>query len=99
MINPVSFAGLLLAGSTHGTHIADYIADLASSSGRVRLAERAVRPEECGKPLSAIANGLGVRVYRDGQPYGFWEEEATSLCDGDVIVEILPTLEREAALD
>ncbi len=99
VINPVSFAGLLLAGSTHGTHIADYIADLASSSGRVRLEERAVRPEECGKPLSAIANGLGVRVYRDGQPYGFWEPEATSLCEGDVIVEILPTLEREAALD
>ena len=32
VINPVSFAGLLLAGSTDGAHIADYIADLASSS-------------------------------------------------------------------
>jgi voltage-gated potassium channel len=99
VINPVSFAGLLLAGSTHGTHIADYIADLASSSGRVRLEERAVRPEECGKPLTAIASGLGVRVYREGQPIGFWEPEAASLCEGDVIVEILPTQAREAALD
>jgi len=99
VINPVSFAGLLLAGSTHGTHIADYIADLASSSGRVRLAEREVRPEECGKPLSAIANGLGVRVYRDGRPFGFWEPETASLCEGDVIVEILPTQARESALD
>ena len=99
VINPVSFAGLLLAGSTESAHIADYIADLASSSGRVRLEERAVRPEECGKPLSAIANGLGVRVYRGGRPFGFWEPEAASLYQGDVIVEILPTLEREAALD
>ena len=91
VINPVSFAGLLLAGSTDGAHIADYLADLASSHGRVRLAEREVEPEECGKPLSAIAAGLGVRVYREGRPYGFWEPEAASLRPGDCIVEILPT--------
>ena len=98
VINPVSFAGLLLAGSTHGAHIADYIADLASSSGRVQLHEREVTPEECGKPLSAIARGLGVRVYRDGKPYGFWEPEARSLIAGDCIVEILPTSTTEAEL-
>jgi len=98
VINPVSFAGLLLAGSTHGAHIADYIADLASSSGRVQLHERKVTTEECGKPLSAIANGLGVRVYRGGRPYGFWEPEAASLLPGDAIVEILPTSKTEAEL-
>jgi voltage-gated potassium channel len=96
VINPVSFAGLLLAGSTDGAHIADYIADLASSSGRVRLAERVVAGDECGRPLSAVATGLGVRVYRDGRPYGFWEREAQSLRPGDCIVEILPTAAREA---
>src|SRR3712207_5856209 len=98
VINPVSFAGLLLAGSTDGAHIADYIADLASSSGRVQLAERAVEADECGKPLSAIAKGLGVRVYRDGKPHGFWEPEARALMPGDCIVEILPTSETEAEL-
>src|SRR3546814_4873555 len=46
VINPVSFAGLLLAGSTHGEHIADYLADLATSSGRVQLAERMIGPDE-----------------------------------------------------
>ena len=96
VINPVSFAGLLLAGSTTGAHIADYIADLASSSGRVRLAERVARDDECGKPLSAVATGLGVRIYRDGRPYGFWEPEAQSLRPGDCVVEILPTAPREA---
>jgi voltage-gated potassium channel len=96
VINPVSFAGLLLAGSTFGAHISDYIADLASSHGRVRLAEREILPDECGKPLSALARGLGVRVYRDGKPYGFWEPEARSLKPGDCIVEILPTSETEA---
>ncbi len=98
VINPVSFAGLLLAGSTEGAHIADYIADLASTSGRVQLHEREVTAEECGKPLSAIARGLGVRVYRDDRPYGFWEPEAASLLPGDCIVEILPTAQTEAEL-
>jgi voltage-gated potassium channel len=96
VINPVSFAGLLLAGSTQGLHISDYIADLASSSGRVRLAERTVTDAECGKPLAALAQGLGVRIYRDGQPYGFWEPEAQALMPGDCIVEILATAPREA---
>jgi voltage-gated potassium channel len=96
VINPVSFAGLLLAGSTQGLHISDYIADLASSSGRVKLEERVVTDEECGKPLAALARGLGVRIYRDGMPYGFWEPEAQALIPGDCIVEILPTAEREA---
>jgi voltage-gated potassium channel len=98
VINPVSFAGLLLAGSTQGAHIADYIADLASSHGRVQLAERVVMDDECGKPLSALAKGLGVRVYREGKPYGFWEPEARSLLPGDCIVEILPTAATEAEL-
>ncbi|HEX8514417.1 MAG TPA: potassium channel family protein, partial [Allosphingosinicella sp.] len=98
VINPVSFAGLLLAGSTQGLHISDYIADLASSSGRVKLSERVVTDEECGKPLTALARGIGVRIYRDGIPYGFWEAEAQALRPGDCIVEILPTAEKEAEL-
>jgi voltage-gated potassium channel len=98
VINPVSFAGLLLAGSTQGAHISDYIADLASSHGRVRLAERDVREEECGRSLADAASGLGLRIYRDGKPYGFWEPEARSLRPGDCIVEILPTTRTEAEL-
>jgi voltage-gated potassium channel len=96
VINPVSFAGLLLAGSTAGAHIADYLADLATSHGRVQLHERCVRPEECGQPLSALSSGIGLRVYRDEKPYGFWEPEVQSLMAGDVIVEILPTAAAEA---
>lgn len=98
VINPVSFAGLLLAGSTQGAHIADYIADLASSHGLVRLSEREVEEKECGAALATITKGLGVRIYRDGVPYGFWEPEAKSLRPGDCIVEILPTAERERDL-
>lgn len=96
VINPVSFAGLLLASSTNGPHLSDYLADLASSSGRVQLGERPAREQEIGKPLSAIQGGLGVRLYRNGVPHGFWEPEAQSLQAGDVIVEIVPTAAIEA---
>ncbi|MES2904805.1 MAG: potassium channel family protein [Pseudomonadota bacterium] len=91
IINPVSFAGLLLAGSARDTGTADYIADLASCDGRVQLSERAVAPGEVGRPLVAINTGLGVRILRNGEPIGFWEERAGSLQTGDRIIEILPT--------
>jgi voltage-gated potassium channel len=92
VINPVRFTGLLLAGSADGAHIADYLADLASVSGRVQLVERPVTADEIGKPLAALrSGGRGLRVYRGEQAIGFWEEGAQSLQLGDVVVEIVPT--------
>lgn len=92
VINPVRFTGLLLAGSAEGRHVADYLADLASVSGRVQLVEREVLPGEVGKSLDELASGgKGLRIYRQGQAYGFWDEAARRLEAGDAIVEILPT--------
>lgn len=89
VVNPVSFAGLLLAGSCQGEHLSDYLMDLASIHGRVQLKERQARPDEIGKPLSALATGLGVRIYRDGQPYSFAEPQTQALLAGDTILEIV----------
>jgi len=92
VINPVRFTGLLLAGSADGAHIAEYLSDLASVSGRVQLVERSVAPAEVGQPLSALrTGGRGLRVYRGGEAIGFWEDGAQSLQPGDVVVEIVPT--------
>lgn len=96
VINPVSFAGLLLASSCSGSHVADYMMDLASFDGRVQLAERAATPEEVGQPLSSIRTGLGVRIYRGGKPFGFFDEEAAAIQPGDVIVEIVAHREMAA---
>jgi len=89
VINPASFAGLLLAGSTHGPHIADYMADLAGAHGAVMLRERRVADGEVGRPLSAIATGLGLRIYRAGEAYGFSDPQAARLEHGDLIVEVV----------
>jgi voltage-gated potassium channel len=92
VVNPLNFAGLLLATTHSGQHIADYLADLASMKGKVRLIERHVLPEEVGKPLKEVSHGLGLRIIRDGTPYGFWRPQVESLRPGDIIMEILPTV-------
>lgn len=92
VINPVRMTGLLLAGSATGMHVADYLADLASVSGRVQLIERMARPEDIGKPLRHLGTGsIGVRLYRQGRAIGYWEPEAEAVEKGDMIVVIRPT--------
>jgi len=96
VINPVRFTGLLLAGSAKGSHIADYMADLASVSGRVQLVERAAAAQEIGEPIDRLASGgRGLRIYRGGTAIGFWEDAAQRIEAGDVIVEIVPTCAAE----
>lgn len=92
VINPVRFTGLLLAGSAQGAHIADYLADLASVSGRVQLVEREVDEDECGNPITELSSGgRGLRIYRNGRAIGYWEDECQVLQKGDVVVEIVPS--------
>lgn len=92
VVNPLDFAGLLLATTHAGHHIADYLADLATMQGRVRLVEREVRPDEIGKPLQNVGEALGLRIIRDGTPYGFWRPQVQKLEPGDIIMEIVPTV-------
>jgi voltage-gated potassium channel len=92
VVNPLDFAGLLLATTHAGHHIADYLADLATMGGRVRLIERTVREEEVGTALKDLPVGLGLRIIRDGTAYGFWRPQVQSLEAGDIIMEIVPTV-------
>jgi voltage-gated potassium channel len=92
VVNPLDFAGLLLAATHAGQHIADYLADLASMKGKVRLVEREVRPEEIGKALKDLSEALGLRIIRAGKPYGFWRPQVQVLEPGDIIMEIQPTI-------
>jgi voltage-gated potassium channel len=92
VVNPLDFAGLLLATTHGGQHIADYLADLASRQGKVQLVERDVRPEEVGKALKDVSDGLGLRIIREGTPFGFWRRQVEALKPGDIIMEIVPTV-------
>jgi voltage-gated potassium channel len=90
VVNPLDFAGLLLATSHGGQHIANYLADLASTDGKVRLIERAVRDDEVGRPLREVTGAVGLRLIRAGTAYGFWRPQAEKLELGDTIMEIRP---------
>lgn len=89
VVNPVSFAGLLLASSLQGPHRADYLADLASTEGRVILRERMVEPNEVGKSVTDICTGQPVRLIRDGQPHSPRDPAFQKLAPGDRILEIV----------
>ena len=91
VVNPSNFAGLLLATTHGGQHIADYLADLASNEGKVKMVEREARPDEVGKALRDLPGELGVRIIRDGQPYGFWRPQAMKIEPGDIIMAISPS--------
>ena len=57
------------------------------------MIERDIRPDEVGKALRDLSGGLGLRIIRDGTPYGFWRPQVQKLEAGDVIMEIIPTVD------
>jgi voltage-gated potassium channel len=89
VINPASFAGLLLAGSIDGPHVADYLTDLAAARGRVALRERDATAADVGRSLGDLATGLGVRLFRHGHCISHGQPEAARIEPGDRIVEIV----------
>ena len=91
VVNAIDIAGLLLATSHTGQNIADYLSDLASGEGTAQLVEREVRPDEIGRSLRDISEGVALRIIRNGRPYGFWRRESRELKAGDMIMEVKPT--------
>ncbi len=88
IVNPVSFAGQLLAGSSVGPHIADYVSDLVTQHGSIALRERAAQPDELGRTLRELPTGQGLRIYRNGEPISFCDPRAV-LQQGDTIIEVV----------
>ena len=92
VINPVSFAGLLLASSLEGPYRAEYLSDLATSEGRVELRERVIEPDEVGRSLGEICTGQAVRLIRDGKPHAPTDPSFQRLAPGDRILEIIDSV-------
>ncbi len=91
VVNPLGFAGLLLATSHGSQHIADYLVDLASQQGKVHLVERPIQPDEVGKSLDQLKGAIALRVIRDGKPAGSWQTKRKLLRAGDMVMEIRTT--------
>lgn len=90
-VMPSQAGGYLLAEAVGNTYLSDYVLDLLTSDGRVALVERVARTDEVGKSMRELAGGLVVRLYRRGEPVGFWENDKNRIEDGDLLLIIQPT--------
>lgn len=88
---PSQVGGYLMADAMRTNYITDYVTDMLTSSGRVSLHERRPRAEEIGKRMREIEPELVLRLYRDGQPVGFWEGNSTAIRESDTLLTIAPT--------
>ena len=61
---PSRVGGILMAGSIETSALTSYVMDLISATGRVILAERAVRSDEIGLSPQDINDALAVSVIR-----------------------------------
>ena len=84
-----AFMRYAFRSSLQGPYRADYLADLATSAGRVELRERVVDPSEVGRTLQEICTGQAVRLIRDGRAHSANDPAFQSLRAGDRVLEII----------
>jgi voltage-gated potassium channel len=89
VIEPSRMSGLLLADAVGRRCTAEFLDDLMSARGDVRLEERPPAPHEIGRPLREIAEGRALRLYRGGAARSPWDGVAVQA--GDVLIVIEPT--------
>lgn len=90
IVNPISFGGQLLAGSTSGPHLADYVAELVTRGGDADLLEREVTSDEVGRSPADIRTGQVLRLYRGDRCLLLDSPAAARLQAGDVLIEVVP---------
>ena len=89
-VMPSQAGGYLLADAIVNSYVTDYVFDLLTSEGRVALVERAPVEDEVGKTMRDIERGIVVRLYRNGEPIGFWEKDKCQIEQGDLLLVIEP---------
>ncbi len=91
-VMPSQAGGYLLAEAVANNYLTDYVLDLLTSDGRVALVERVAKTEEVGKSMREVTSGLVVRLYRGGEPVGFWETDKSTIERDDLLLIIEPSV-------
>ncbi|WP_420465711.1 potassium channel family protein [Panacagrimonas sp.] len=87
---PSQVGGYLMADAVRTRYLNAYVSDMLTSSGRISLQERVAGPTDVGRRMRDLDSELVVRVYRQGEPIGFWEGDKTVIQIGDVLLTIVP---------
>ena len=87
IVSPATFGGYILAAAVEHRHIVQYLDDLLTAEGNVRLEERAVRPDEVGKAPTDLKPDLLLRLYRGSRMFTLAAlDQAGRLEQGDIMV-------------
>ncbi len=90
-VMPSQAGGYLLAEAVGNNYLTDYVLDLLTSGGRIALVERVAAEDEIGKSMRDLSSGLVVRLYRGGEPVGFWETDKSRIEPNDLLLIIEPS--------
>lgn len=87
IVSPATFGGYIMAAAVDHGHMVQYLDDLLTAEGNVRLVERPVRQDEIGKAPADLKPDIVLRLYRRSDMLSFTElDRAGSLQAGDVMV-------------
>ncbi len=90
IVSPSMVGGYMLAGAVDRFYTVDYLYDLMTAGGRVRLVERPALPEEVGKAPTIVGDGFVVRLHRGKEKLGIQELRQTTIRMGDVLLIVSP---------
>ena len=88
VIEPSRVGGLLLADAVGRRCTAEFLDDLMSAHGDLRLEERPPLAQEIGRPLREVESGRALRLYRGGAAFSPWDEVAIE--PGDMLIVMTP---------
>lgn len=87
IVSPATFGGYILAAAVEHGHMVQYLNDLLTAGGKIRLVERPVRADEVGKRPEQLTPDLLLQLYRDKSIIPLFDfDRSGGLRQGDIMV-------------
>jgi len=64
--------------------------DLLNNEGLISFAERYANSDDVGQDMRNFKDGIVLRIYRNGEPVGFWEGSKSIIQEGDLLLYVEP---------
>ena len=89
-VQPAQAGGYLLADAVFSSYINDYVLDLLNNEGLISFSERYAVADDIGQDMRNFKEGIVLRIYRNGEPVGFWEGSRSIIQEGDLLLYVEP---------